>query len=93
MVDQHILENHEVSFYAKLLNISPRYLNECVQEVLSVSAKSIIIEELLMRSRHALKFSNKPIKEISFELGFSSSDYFSYFFKTHTGISPSTLRK
>ncbi|WP_034043099.1 helix-turn-helix domain-containing protein [Wocania ichthyoenteri] len=93
LVDQYILKNHEVAFYAKLLNISPKYLNECVQEVLSVSSKSIIIEQLLMRSRHALKFSNKTIKEISFELGFSSPDYFSYFFKTHTEITPSDLRK
>ncbi|WP_338418074.1 helix-turn-helix domain-containing protein [Pseudotamlana carrageenivorans] len=53
----------------------------------------IIIEQLLMRSRHALKLSNKSIKEISFDLGFSSPDYFSYFFKTHTTTTPSGLRK
>lgn len=93
LVDQNILENHHVTFYARHLNISPKYLNECVQEVLSVSAKSIIIEQLLMRSRHALKFSSKSVKEISFELGFSSPDYFSYFFKKHTGTTPSELRR
>lgn len=93
LVDKHVLKHHEVTYYAKLLNVSPKYLNECVQEVLSVSSKSIIMEQLLMRSRYALKFSNKTIKEISFELGFSSPDYFSYFFKTHTGITPSALRK
>ncbi|MFD1162354.1 helix-turn-helix domain-containing protein [Hwangdonia seohaensis] len=93
LVDQYIFEHHEVADYAKLQNISPKYLNECVKEVLAVSSKNIIIEQLLMRSRHALKFSDKSIKEISFELGFSSPDYFSYFFKTHTGITPSALRK
>lgn len=93
LVDENILKNHEVTFYAKTLNVTPKYLNECVQKVLTVSSKSIIIEQLLMRSRHALKFSNKSVKEISFELGFSSPDYFSYFFKTHTGITPTALRK
>ena len=93
LVDENVLKNHEVTYYAKLLSVSPKYLNECVQEVLCVSSKSIIIEQLLMRSRHELKFSNKSIKEISFELGFSSPDYFSYFFKTHTGSSPTNLRK
>ncbi|REE82873.1 AraC-like DNA-binding protein [Lutibacter oceani] len=93
LVDKNIFEHHEIAHYAKLLNISPKYLNECVKEVLSVSSKNIVTEQLLMRSRYALKFSNKTIKEISFELGFSSPDYFSYFFKTHTGISPSSLRK
>lgn len=93
LVDKYIYEYHEVADYANLLNLSPKYLNECVKEVLNVSSKSIIIEQLLMRSRNSLKFSNKTIKEISFELGFSSPDYFSYFFKTHTGITPSALRK
>ncbi|MEP3837400.1 MAG: helix-turn-helix domain-containing protein [Algibacter sp.] len=92
LVDKHVLKNHEVTYYANLLNVSPKYLNECVQEVLNVSSKSIIIEQLLMRSRHELKFSNKSIKEIGFELGFSSPDYFSYFFKTHTGVTPTALR-
>lgn len=93
LVDNHIHKYHEVAHYADLLNLSPKYLNECVKEVLGVSSKSIIIEQLLMQARHALKFSNKSIKEISFELGFSSPDYFSYFFKAHTTTTPSMLRK
>lgn len=93
LVDKWVCEHHDVLEYANLLNITPKYLNECVKEVLFVSAKSIIIEQLLMRSRHALKFTSKTGKEISFELGFSSPDYFTNFFKTHTGITPSALRK
>ncbi len=93
LVDKQVCEHHEVSEYANLLNITPKYLNECVKEVLLVSSQSIIIEQLLMRARRALKFSNKTAKEISFELGFSSPDYFSSFFKTHTGITPTALRK
>mgnify|MGYP001571015523 CR=1 FL=1 len=92
LVDKNIKEMHEVSEYADLLSISPNYLNECVKEMLSVGSKSIIIEQLLMRSRHALKFSDKSIKEISFDLGFSSPDYFSYFLRTHTGVTPSSIR-
>ncbi|MDG1260634.1 MAG: helix-turn-helix domain-containing protein [Flavobacteriales bacterium] len=92
-MNRDVLENHEVSYYAELLNISPKYLNDCVQEVISTSAKSIIVEQLVMRSRRELRFSSKSIKEISFELGFSSPDYFSSFFKTHAGMSPSGMRK
>lgn len=93
LVDANFFESHDVAFYADKLNITTKYLNECVQEVLSVSSKSIIIEQLLIRSRHLLKFSNKTIKEISYDLGFSTPDYFSYFFKTQTGMNPSVLRK
>ncbi|WKN31514.1 AraC family transcriptional regulator [Porifericola rhodea] len=92
LVDENLSLYHEVADYARLLHISPKYLNECVKEILLVSAKSIIIEQLLIKSRHFLKFSDKSIKEISFELGFSSPEYFSSFFKTHSGSSPSSLR-
>ncbi len=93
LVDKNLSKSHQVNDYSQLLNISSKYLNECVKETLHVSAKDIIIEQLLMRSRHALKFSGKSIKEISFELGFSSPDYFNYFVKSHTGKTPSAIRK
>ncbi|SEQ87184.1 Helix-turn-helix domain-containing protein [Hyunsoonleella jejuensis] len=93
LVDKFCCEYHEVADYAQLLSITPKYLNECVKEVLGYTAKGIIAEQLLMRSRHKLKFSNQSIKEISYDLGFSSPDYFSSFFKNHTGTTPSSLRK
>lgn len=93
LVDQKLTEHHDVADYAVMLNITPKYLNECVKEVLGFTAKGIIAEQLLMRSRHLLKFSDKSIKEISYNLGFSSPDYFSYFFKNYTGSTPSSLRK
>ncbi|SDM04965.1 helix-turn-helix domain-containing protein [Kriegella aquimaris] len=93
LVDKNLSKFHQVNDYANLLNISSKYLNECVKEILHVSAKDIITEQLLMQSRHALKFSGRSIKEISFELGFSSPDYFNYFVKSHTGNTPSAIRK
>jgi AraC-like DNA-binding protein len=93
MIDKRITVFHRVGDYAKSLHISDKYLNECVKEVLGVNAKNLIDEQLIMRSRHALKFTDKTIKEICFELGFSSPDYFSSFIKKHTGMSPSRLKK
>lgn len=93
LVDQNLSKHHDVQDYASMLHILTKYLGECVKEVLSVSPKQIIVEQLLIRARHEIKFSTKSLKEISFELGFSSPDYFSYFFKTHAGKAPSALRK
>lgn len=92
-IDQHISECHRVGEYAKSLNVSDKYLNECVNEILGVNAKSLIDEQLVMCSRHELKFTDKSVKEIAFELGFSSSDYFSSFCKKHMGYAPSDFRK
>ncbi|MFC3197070.1 helix-turn-helix domain-containing protein [Parapedobacter deserti] len=87
-----INELHDVNDYAYLLNISSKYLNECTQDVLQMTAKSLIIEQLTIHARRQLKFSDKTVKEISFHLGFSSPDYFSTFCKKHIGCSPTTYR-
>ena len=93
LINAKISEFHDVAYYSDLLNVSSKYLNECVQETLNVNAKSLITEQLIMKSRSNLKFTNKTIKQISFDLGFSSPDYFSYFFKNQTGTTPSLFRK
>jgi AraC-like DNA-binding protein len=93
LVDKWFAKYHKVSDYADLLNVSDNYLNECIKETIGVNAKAVIIEKRIMTSRHALKFTDKTVKEICFELGFSSPDYFSYFFKKHTGVTPSMLRQ
>ncbi|MBD3627988.1 helix-turn-helix domain-containing protein [Cyclobacterium sp.] len=93
VIDRHISEYHQVSDYAGMLHVSNKYLNECVNEVLGVNAKSLINEQLVMRSRHELKFSDNSVKEIAFELGFSSPDYFSSFCKKHLGHAPSEFRR
>lgn len=93
LIYQRFASCHEVRDYADMLNISDKYLNECVNEVLGANAKSLIDEQRIMRSRHLLKFSDKAIKEISYELGFSSPDYFGFFLKKHTGMTPTMIRR
>ena len=93
LISTNNIEAHKVSHYATKLNVSSSYLNECIHYVLGVSAKSLIIEQLVMRTRHALKFTDKSAKEIAYELGFSSPDYFSSFCKKNIGYGPSQYRK
>lgn len=92
LIDKKYAEVHDVKDYARLLHISDKYLNQCTREVMGVNAKHLIDEIRIMRSRHMLKFSDLSIKEISYSMGFSSQDYFSYFLKKHTGMTPSMIR-
>ncbi|MDF3057121.1 MAG: AraC family transcriptional regulator [Rariglobus sp.] len=49
-------------------------------------------ERRMELARHALTDSSLPIKEISFELGFSSSPHFSNWFNARAGMSPRAWR-
>ena len=93
LVSQHLETFHRVSDYAQLMHISPKYLNNVVKEVMGVTAKYVISEQLLIRSCRDLKFSNLSIKEISIQLGFSEPEHFSNFFKKNMGCSPLAYRQ
>jgi AraC family transcriptional regulator, transcriptional activator of pobA len=92
LVAQHYATRHRVSDYAAMMNISAKHLNHVVKEVLGVTAKSIIQEQLTIQARRELKFSNDSIKEIAFRLGFAEPFYFSTYFKKQMGCSPSEYR-
>ncbi len=80
LVSQNLDTSHRVSDYAKLMHISPKYLNKIVKDVMGVTAKSVISELLLIRSTRELKFTNSSVKVISSQLGFSEPEHFSNFF-------------
>ncbi len=93
LVSQNLDTSHRVSDYAELMHISPKYLNKIVKEVMGVTAKSIISEQLLIRSTRELKFTNSSVKVIASQLGFSEPEHFSNFFKKYVGCSPLTYRQ
>lgn len=92
LVAKHYSDTHKVHEYAKMMNISSKYLNQVVKNVLNVTAKSVIHEQLIIHARRELKFSNKSVKEIAFNLGFSEPFHFSNYFKKMIGTSPSEYR-
>lgn len=93
LVSQNLVNYHQVYDYAEMMHVSPKYLNRIVKEVMGVTAKYIIIEQLLIRSCRDLKFSNLSVKEISIKLGFSEPEHFSNFFKKNIGCSPQAYRQ
>lgn len=93
LVAQHYTETHRVSDYARMLNITPKYLNQVTREILGMTAKSIIHEQLTIQARRELKFSDDSIKQVAFKLGFSEPFHFSKYFKRQVGCSPSAYRR
>ena len=92
LVEQDFSKYHMVSDYAKRMHISSRYLNQVVKDLIGQTAKSLIQEKITLNARRELRFSDKSIKEIAFELGFDDPLYFSSFFKKCTGMTPSEFR-
>lgn len=92
LIDKHFKEERSVAFYAHEINISPNYLNMVCRKQLNVAASSLIQDRVLLEAKRLLKTSSMTVKEIVFDLGFYDHANFSKFFKSHTGMTPSTFK-
>ena len=83
----------DVAFYAEQLNVSPRYLGQVTRRIAERSPKSIIDERITTEIALLLTKTNKPLKEIAQQLGFSSQAHLSRYFKKQKGVSPSQYKQ
>ena len=93
LVDQHFLDKRLVKDYAKLLHISPNYLNVVVKEVTDKSAGEIIRDRVMLEAKRKLTHEKKTVAEIGFDLNFKDTAYFCRFFRKYQGASPDKFRK
>lgn len=92
LVEKHFREKHSVLDYADILNKSPKTLSNLFNKLGKYSPLQFIQNRLLLESHRLLKYSDKTISEIGFELGFNDVQSFSRFFKNKEGISPNDYR-
>ncbi|MBI5856592.1 MAG: helix-turn-helix domain-containing protein [Sphingobacteriales bacterium] len=91
-IETNFKKKHSAGDYAKLLNITPKALAKITKTHLNKNLTSLIAERIIIEAKRELYLTNKPIKQIAYELGYNDEYYFSRFFKTNTDISPQTYR-
>lgn len=91
-IEESFRELHEVGAYAALLHLSAGHLSEVVKAQSGKPAIKHLHERLVLEARRLLFYSQHPLKEIAFELGFSDASYFNRFFKRETGVTPAEYR-
>lgn len=91
---RHHCESREVSFYAHLCCLSPKYFSEVIKRETGTSAAEWISTYITIRAKSLLN-SRKDfsIQRISLQLGFSEQASFTRFFKNQTGMTPTDFRE
>lgn len=79
--------------FAAQLGVTPTHLTRVSKAECGVSAADLITQHTLQRARRMLESTAYPASTIAARLGFSSAAYFTRFVKTHTGQTPSEIRK
>jgi AraC family transcriptional activator of pobA len=93
LVSTFFLKERSVKFYASMLDITPRYLNELTRELTGKSASDQIEEMIVREAKIFLKNTNLSVKEIAEALNFSDQFTFSKYFKKSTKVSPTEYRE
>ncbi|WP_373775079.1 helix-turn-helix domain-containing protein [Porphyromonas loveana] len=92
LVSDHHKKEHTVKFYAEKLCLSPKHLALTVKNVMGESALKIINDFIILQAKSQLRYTDKTIQEIGYELNFSTQSFFGKYFKQHTGMSPGEYR-
>ena len=93
LVEKHFREKHKVTDYAELMFKSPKTLSNTFKKLQNQSPLQIIQERIVLEAKRQLYYTDKSVKEITFELGFSEPAQFSRLFKNITDVSPSEFQK
>ncbi|MDR2008969.1 MAG: helix-turn-helix domain-containing protein [Bacteroidales bacterium] len=87
------IKEHQVSFYADKLHISPIYLSRVIKEITGKTSIKVISDNILMEAILLLRNHQLTIQQIADKLNFSDQASFSKFFKKNTRKSPVEYRK
>lgn len=93
LIELQYRKQRSADFYARQLSVSAKRLNELTRESYGKTISQLINDRLILEAKRAIGCIDKPIKEISYELGFSEPSYFTRFFGKQTGLAPQDFRK
>ena len=94
LVEQHFKTKHTVAEYAGLLHKSPKTLsNLFARHGGGKTPLQLIQERKMLEANRLLQYTDMPVTEIAYELGYEDVQTFSRFFRGQAGLSPSEFRE
>ncbi|WP_172282129.1 helix-turn-helix domain-containing protein [Chryseobacterium sp. LAM-KRS1] len=89
----HFRQKHNVADYAELLHIAPKTLTHKFKNLNLESPNQLIINRILLEAKRLLFYTDKPVKEIAYDLGYEDPAYFNRLFTNKVGSTPAHFKK
>ena len=93
LINEKFLDCRQVSEYARMLGVTPNYLNVLSQRCVGVSALSLIHGRIMLEIKRLLLRTDLDVSEIAYAMRFNELSYFSRFFKRNAGVTPNEFRR
>lgn len=93
LLENNFRSKRQPSFYAAQMGISPNNFSKICKQQFFKTPSILIHERVILESKKLIHLTYKSMKEIAAELNFGDENYFSRYFKKHTGITPTAFRE
>ena len=93
LAQTHCREQHEVSWYARQIGVSPDTLSATLKRTRGRTAGSILTSLLVREAKVCLRNPSLSVQQVAEMLGFSDQSAFGKFFKRECGVSPVQYKK
>ncbi|MFD2037489.1 helix-turn-helix domain-containing protein [Belliella marina] len=81
------------AFLASQLNLSPKYLSDCLKQLTGQTTQQLIHDKLIEKAKEILTATELSVSEIAYQLGFEYPQSFSKIFKQKTNQTPLEFRQ
>jgi len=92
-VEAHFRVHHDAGYYAGALGYAPRTLSRAVQQVTGRTAKTFIVDRVVLEAKRLLAHDRFTAARCAAELGFLDASSFSVFFRNATGQPPGAWQR
>jgi len=92
-IDTNLKQRITLENLASVANLSPTYFHRIFTETLGITPTEYITNARMDKAKELLVKTNLPVYEIAIECGYDNIPYFSYVFKSRTGVAPGEFRK
>jgi AraC family transcriptional activator of pobA len=93
LVENNYRKHRPLSFYANRLGVSVTHLGRICRGQFGISSQSILHDRLILEAKRNLAYTLASVTDIASDLGFRDVAYFSKFFASQVGDTPSAFRK
>lgn len=91
-IDSNFKKRRAARDYSELLHISENALNKLCKQYFYKTLTRLIAERMVIEAKRELYLTDKPVKQVAYELGYTDEFYFSRFFKKNTSVAPQVFR-
>lgn len=92
-IAEHYGENITLAKLADVISMSETGLSRLFRNITGMSCIDYVIEYRMSKAMSMVRFTDKPIIEIAYDVGFNNISYFNRTFKKHFNQTPSHCRK